>query len=829
MAFINTPDLSIRSIQWTFDRPSQVNTSAWTGTRTVQTNPWHGKWAARVTLSPIVGEANVRAVRSFLARCQGQTNTFRLFATEGAQNENGAVSIAVAAVAGDSSITITGEDDPLLDGQMFTISGQLCCCTADQAGEAVQFEPPLRQDASVGTPVVTSRPYAVVYMTSASLGWSIDAGQVYGISFDVEEAILDDFSPMSTTVPIYNITASPATTGTATLAEVANGIELSAAQFNKDLLVGTGYTSQGDRMSVQAAIRITTTAGSLRVGLGLRNSAGNYLALGWQDNGWLVGRSNYGGGPSGNISTTLPTYTTGDVLDFRFEVVDDELYVTVSKNGGTRYAFGFTGAPEGAAPYFHIYDVTTAAHVTFDVIAEPGAEFTDTATILGGTIPPTSWAERLAPSGFTAPRLPAARFWKDPAARLFATNIDLRPILSEDDPTVFNQYVDIATGNDSNAGTQSAPLKSLRQALLNAGTGARTAIYAKGGLYDYANSASAGNPAAAMVQLVSWDGNPVISSMHDAGLTWTLESGSTYQATFANQVIDVYDAANLTADGDYGLLTLAASLVLCRSTANSYFISGTTVYVHTFNGRAPDASVRVYKATADGLHDHNGKWNNAGSLYLENIRFEGGRYAFYNDTNANPSTWQPNIYGRNCTFKYASAGSSPIVNGDVLAVWQQCTAALNSDDGFHYNPISGSNPATGIEIDCVGRYNGRGVSGACNNSSNHSGATIRVKTLAGYGDYHHALNRGIHDIKDPTISASALSWHLGITSRDSQSGNANFTCGSGTGAPKMWNDTCTSTGATNDQESEAGATIYYSALVRGATDTGAGAITTYTP
>lgn len=638
------------------------------------------------------------------------------------------------------------------------------------------------------------------------------------------EFVEDWANPLVSTTPVvYNISdgASP----TYSVEATGSAIQISNTIFNKDLLFSTGIEADGPRTRIIATIRPTTMAGTLRVGLGFRDLSGNYVALGWQNNGWLVSHSNYAGVATGAISTTLPTYAAGDVLRMQFDLTDTgEIYVTVTKNNGQRMCVGITGVPVGDA-YLHFFDDTTAAVATFtleqravDAVSAPSMQ----------TTVPTSYVERAQPSGFTASRLPSwVKFYWQPSTRLFGTNLGLSPILREDDNTVFVQYVDVSLGSDTTGrGTSAYPLKSIHKAIDNA-VKCRTIIKARGTVYDFNNSWRNADPTATVLQLVSWDGNPVTSSMHDAGLTWALDTGSTYSATFTLVVVNVFDALNLTSDGDYTKLGLAASLALCRSTAGTYFVSGTTIYVHAIDGRAPDANIRVYKKASDTSRDYNGHWEGTGTMYLENVRFEGGQQAFW--TNTPGGIGQQVIYGRDCTFKYSGSGSAPIVNGDVLAVWQRCTAAWNSVDGFHYNHIFSSTPATGIELDCIGRWNGTDGSGANNNSSNHSGPTIRVATQTGKGVYHHAENRGIHDIKDTSISQSSLSWHLGITVRDSRNGYSNLGCGSGTGAPKMWNDTVTSSGATNDQEAQVGATIYDFDLVRSATDTGTGTITTYTP
>jgi hypothetical protein len=213
MAFITAPNLNIRSIDWDLDQPGDSNESAWTGTDTTVTNPWHGKWSAKVQLAPILGEANVRSVRSFLARCRGKLNVFRLYATEGPQNANSGVTLSANVAANARSVSITGATTQLKDGQFITINGQLLQVVADQSESLVTFEPMLRAAATAGTIVVTSRPYALVKMTASSNGWGVDAGQQYGISFDVTEAVreADGTVPESALPPpTYSIAAPSA-------------------------------------------------------------------------------------------------------------------------------------------------------------------------------------------------------------------------------------------------------------------------------------------------------------------------------------------------------------------------------------------------------------------------------------------------------------------------------------------------------------------------------------------------------------------------------------------------------------------------------------------
>jgi len=142
-----------------------------------------------VELAPMQGESNIRAVRSFIAKRKGQLIPFRLMATEGAQNGNSGVTVSATAAQGATSMTITGAATALKDGQFVTVNAQLLCLTADQSGSTINFRPPLRQSASAGTVVVTSRPYAFVYMAASRIGYSTSPGRLFNVSFAVEEAV----------------------------------------------------------------------------------------------------------------------------------------------------------------------------------------------------------------------------------------------------------------------------------------------------------------------------------------------------------------------------------------------------------------------------------------------------------------------------------------------------------------------------------------------------------------------------------------------------------------------------------------------------------------
>jgi hypothetical protein len=176
----------IAGIRWQLVRPSQGSRSGYTGRRQVVAAPWHGRWAASVELSTIVGEENVRAWRSFLAKLQGQINTFRLVAVEGPQTAAASISTTAGASAGATQITVSG-GGVLSEGMLITVADQLLQVTS-ASSTIIQFEPQLRNAISSGATVFTREPTALVALSSDVTGWSVGKGKVYSIAFDVEEA-----------------------------------------------------------------------------------------------------------------------------------------------------------------------------------------------------------------------------------------------------------------------------------------------------------------------------------------------------------------------------------------------------------------------------------------------------------------------------------------------------------------------------------------------------------------------------------------------------------------------------------------------------------------
>lgn len=185
MAIVEWPDgLNIRSVQWTNNRPSQSNSSPYTGARSVATSPWHGKLSAKIEIATMVGFDKGRMLRGFIASVLGQVNTFRVPYTEGDQLHLPAATVGTTAAKGATSITLLGVQ--MQPGQSVTVNDQLLQILS-VADAVITFQPPLRAQATSTTVVETGDPTVLMAMADSAVSWNVEPGPIYTASFDVEE------------------------------------------------------------------------------------------------------------------------------------------------------------------------------------------------------------------------------------------------------------------------------------------------------------------------------------------------------------------------------------------------------------------------------------------------------------------------------------------------------------------------------------------------------------------------------------------------------------------------------------------------------------------
>lgn len=540
------------------------------------------------------------------------------------------------------------------------------------------------------------------------------------------------------------------------------------------------------------------------------------------DNGGIVSD---GIGP---LSSTL-TVEMELIIDADEETVALKLIL----DGGSPYTYKFSGVTLGdieliqdnTSTSTHSLEISAVGEFTEDSIAYssyPEVSNVDRNTI-NAAMGLLNSMQRTVPTGWNYDIPNGYSFYEN--SKNYFSSIDLRPILNESDPEVLVIYVDIVSGDDANNGTETSPLKSLNVAASRCIGQGKIIIKAMGGLYPYANCLR-NTIQGSMVQIESWDGESVISSMHDDTLNFSLDTGNTYVASLAvGSISSVFDAKDLTSEGDYGAMNLASSLNDCRNTISTYFVDGTDVYVHLYDGRSPDSNLRVYTRFVGGASDSYGvrQTTDGQTLYMENIHIEGGELPYSTRAEVGEKI---NCLAKNCTTKYGLQNGTNITS-DGLQVWQNSVAAWNGDDGFNYkgSPFGGIS-CLGVEIDCIGRWNGRDTEGTNNGSTQHGGPVIRVN-----GEYHNNQDRNVHDIDANSIQT--LSWNMNCISRDAQTVNSNFAAGISGGGDQalMWLDNCISSGSSADIESNADTVVYTFDFTGDGNNiiNDNGVITTYTP
>jgi hypothetical protein len=198
MAIITVPPaLAIRRVEWTFDRPAQVNRSQWTKRRQVVTQPGPALWSATATLAVRVGTADWLEAEAFLIDLEGQINTFRMEAANAPQTTLALKPLVDGAGQFGRSLKLRGgiPGAGLKRGHKMTVNDQLVSISApfvfNADGKAtVTFKPSLRASPLDGAAVEMIQPTVLVALVDSAIGWTEDCGEQFqGKPISVEEAI----------------------------------------------------------------------------------------------------------------------------------------------------------------------------------------------------------------------------------------------------------------------------------------------------------------------------------------------------------------------------------------------------------------------------------------------------------------------------------------------------------------------------------------------------------------------------------------------------------------------------------------------------------------
>ncbi|MBQ1481343.1 MULTISPECIES: hypothetical protein [Sphingomonas] len=184
MAIIAVPDaLAIRRVEWTFDRPAQVNRSKWTKRRQVVQQPGPSLWSATAELAVRIGTDEWLEAEAFLIDLEGQINTFRLEAAAAPQTDLPLKPVVDGAGQYGRVLRLRGgiAGAGLKRGQKMTVNEQMVSISAaftfDADGRAnVTFKPSLRLSPQDGAVVEMIRPTVLVALANSEVGWSEDLG-----------------------------------------------------------------------------------------------------------------------------------------------------------------------------------------------------------------------------------------------------------------------------------------------------------------------------------------------------------------------------------------------------------------------------------------------------------------------------------------------------------------------------------------------------------------------------------------------------------------------------------------------------------------------------
>lgn len=344
-------------------------------------------------------------------------------------------------------------------------------------------------------------------------------------------------------------------------------------------------------------------------------------------------------------------------------------------------------------------------------------------------------------------------------------------------------YVSTSGNDTTGTGTIGAPYRGIRKALAVASAlpDASINIFVAAGIYDrrynWDQTACDKN-----VNVIATGGQAVSSCRYEA-LSWSLNASGTYQAT-RSAVSKVWDEAFPDSDGIAQPLALQASLANCQAIPGSWYQSGGIVYVHTNDGRSPDASLLVLSSTIGPTFNFNKAW------YYEGFVFEGGATGAF-QANGNAIGASAQLVQNNCVFRYAYAGlNGAAIVGVPLVISNNCSAYANDGDGFNYHQnLTTLINVKAIEIDCLGYRNGNadGVNNDNGSTSHENSRVMRVN-----GGYRKNIGPNIADIN------TSQAWNLGCSADSSLSSSPNGTSNSGfltANSVTSWLDGCNAEGS----------------------------------
>jgi len=328
----------------------------------------------------------------------------------------------------------------------------------------------------------------------------------------------------------------------------------------------------------------------------------------------------------------------------------------------------------------------------------------------GGSLPITLLG---LPAPFTARWSPSFNVYEQ--GRVYSTDFDITTLK----PTGTVKWV-AKTGNDTTGdGSEGNPYRTVTKAYAEAAD----IINIKAGIYDRGDMTAALNPTRSLA-IVSADGagKAILSRIQAGTLSWTQQGSpntDVYLTTGISSVRAILDltytrSGEFLMDGVTGLpnpYTSVASIAACQALAGSYYLTGSNLYVHTHDNRAPDANVKVLRVEAN-LQPATANV----TIYYEGMEMWGDDGVRYIVTGASTTS---TLCGINTASRFGGVASANAWRANGInfsyAVNCECTDYLGNGDGFNYHGDSGNGVSVNfLEVNC--RAKRIGISTQTNNN-----------------------------------------------------------------------------------------------------------------
>lgn len=322
---------------------------------------------------------------------------------------------------------------------------------------------------------------------------------------------------------------------------------------------------------------------------------------------------------------------------------------------------------------------------------------------------------------------------------------DFSTSFNEDDfklPATTSVWLSL-TGNDTSGdGSEEKPFRTFAKVTshcdsLNDST---INVFVKAGIYERIGTWRS-SPTKDL-NVIAVGGEVVFSTKYEA-LTWTQHSVGVYKATRSG-IGRLIDENQLNQYGVALDLMAVDSIILCETTPNSYFIEGTTLYVHRQDATAPDTRLKIISNLTGTTLKPNQKY------FIKGVIFEGG---------LSGSIYAPMAYSVvmvNCKNTY-SLDNGFRISGCNNSLAVNCEVYGNIQDGFNYHADTNGISPYATEINCKSYCNG-----LADNNDNGSTAHEDCRVLRVNCEYYDNKGPNLVDV------GTVRSWNINVKSENSR-------------------------------------------------------------